>query len=659
MSSSSQYRFNDTEDPNDAGALRKALSQMKIGLPETFGGKLNHKACYSVKIKEAEIMIGRLRNLDNKAREYNQFNLHTPPDITERTRIIAVLGVTEQPAPYGNDGWFVSDFFAFWNIFQGVTERQTWYHCLDIDSLVAKHTRYLHGNPYKQRKVVLDENILAESKQSKHPPQQIQAEKLKLKTKNLITAECKDAESANENVLILLFGHGDRNNHGIVLGRGGRETLKIGEFKTSTKALNTNITLITTSCYSGGWTCNPQLNLSTMTAAGDKNVSLSWRFSGSTGRACGSMFTTALIQKLTKVGGTDKTLGDGIKDDDITEHQEETYAEFTRTVHEHLLKGVDRRGYEHQLSFGAQDDAWTMCWRERTGIPLGQFKKRWDNLKDWEKDLTLHPGDPMNRDPSVTEEQLADYLQLRADAKAKGKQIASSTGVGIDAATGSVLGKRKTSALYGGTDRGLLSMVSSIGAEYLRSQAGIDDSGDDGGLHNTLRWIRDGREVDIDRVEEAHKALEYRMTQMSTADGYVRTMDISAPKGQLCCEYNTKENGKEIGMEQTSFIERLIFDREILFPPSVEAQGRPFYKGMDYLVAALHHADIPRDLIVKKLDDLAATLDQALEQEKEVVKQDPEVSSKRRRLFHSFGVALESISPKKRRSRGLSLTGNA
>ena len=168
----------------------------------------------------------------------------------------------------------------------------------------------------------------------------------------------------------------------------------------------------------------------------------------------------------------------------------------------------------------------------------------------------MHPGDPLNRDPWVTEEQLADYLQLRADAKAKGKQIASSTGVEMHVATGSVLGKRKTSALYGGTDRGLLSMVSSIGAEYLRSHAGIDDSGVDGALHSTLRWILDGGEINMDRVEKTHKALEYRMTQMSTADRYVGMMDIAAPKGQLFCEYNTKQNGEEIEEEQISFIER-------------------------------------------------------------------------------------------------------
>ena len=604
-------------------------------------------------------MTGRLRNVDNKSREYGQFTLHTPPDITERTRVIAVLGVTEDPAPTGKDGWFVSDFFAFWNIFQGMTENQTWYHCLDLDSLVAEHSRYLHGNPYLQRKVVLDEKILAESKASKHPPQKVRADKLKLKTKTLITAECKASESADETVLIFLFGHGDRNNHGIVLGRGDRSALKIAEFKSATKTLKTSVTLITTSCYSGGWTCNPQLNLSTMTAAGIDNVSLSWRFSGSTGRACGSMFTTALVQKLTRVGATSKRLGDDVEDEDLTEAQEENYAEFTRTVHEHLLKGVDRRGYEHNLTFGAQDDAWTLCWRERTGIPLGQFNERWDNLEDWQKDPTLHPGDPLNRDPSVTEEQHAEYLQLRADAKAEGKRIVSSTGMEMHAATGSVLGKRKTSALYGGTDKGLLSMVSSVGAEYLNSHAGTDDSGDDGGLHRDLRWILDGREITMDRVEKAHRALEYRMTQMSTADKYIAMMDIATPKGQLCCEYDTKQNFKEIEQQKRHFIQRLIFDRKILFPSPVEGQGRPFYKGMDYLIAAFHHADLPKDVITKKLDGLTATLDDTLEREKDLIEQDAEVTSKRRRLFRSFGVALGSISRTKRRSRGLSLTGSA
>ena len=599
------------------------------------------------------VSVGKRRKLEetsvhmeHRKECYDQFNIHTPPDITSRTRIISVLGVLDDVGPAGDEGWFVSDYFAFWNLFQGYTENQTWYHCLDLDDLVRKHGRYLHGNSYRQGKVVLDAAILAKSKKSRHAPQHIKAQDLKMKIKGIITAECKAAEKAKENLLILFFGHGDVQNHGIILGLGHRPTLKIQEFKSATKAFQVSITMVTTSCYSGGWTCHPELNISTMTAAGNENVSLSWRFSGSSGRACGSMFTTALVQKLTKVGATGKSLimdedEDEDEDKEETEDQIESYAEFTRTVHEHLLMDVDRRGYEHNITFGAQDDAWNMCWRQRTGIPLGRFKERWETLEDWEKDATLHPGDPMNRDPSVTEEQRAEYLQLRPEASSKGKQTAAASGSADRGATGSVLGKRKTSGLHGGTDNALKGMVSRIGAEYLQSYQGFEDSGDDGYLHHIVRWIQDGREVEMDRVEGAYRALSYRMTQMSTADKYLEIMNIPAPKGQLCCEFDTWHMRRQNDWaDERAILRKLIFERKVLFPRPIAGQGRPFYKGVDYLIAAFHFAGISKEDVIKKLDVLAKTIDQSLEREKEAAKQDPEVSSKRRKLFHSFGISF-------------------
>lgn len=301
------------------------------------------------------------------------------------------------------------------------------------------------------------------------------------------------------------------------------------------------------------------------------------------GRACGFIFTTAFVRKLTKVGATNKSLGDD--DEDFTENQEETYAEFTKTVHE--------------------------------------------------------------------------YLVSREEAKAKGKQIISTSGSGPSEATSNALGKRKTSGLYGGTNQGLVSMVSMLGAEYLNSYQGFDDVSDHGALHNTLRKIQAGQETDIDVVEWAHRALDYRMSLMSVADKYLQMMGIAAPKGQLCCEYDIYNVRKEVGEVKYSTINRLILDREILFPRPIEGQGRPFPKGEQYLVAAFHHAQIPKDIVVEKLDALVATLDQALEEEKEMLKRDAEVRSKRRRLFQAFGVALENMSPSKRLSRGLSLTGSA
>lgn len=59
---------------------------------------------------------------------------------------------------------------------------------------------------------------------------------------------------------------------------------------------------------------------------------------------------------------------------------------------------------------------------------------------------------------------------------------------------------------------------------------------------------------------------------------------------------------------------------------------------------------------MEKLDALVSIVDQEVEQQKEVIKQDPEVKSKRQKVYQTFGKVLGSMSPIKRRSRGQSLT---
>ena len=97
------------------------------------------------------------------------------------------------------------------------------------------------------------------------------------------------------------------------------------------------------------------------------------------------MFTTAVINKLTQDPSMHGRLGflsgedeDGENDKDVqwTEKQEKSYSEFCKGVYNTLLRDVDRRGYEHNITFSAQEDAWSMYWRERTGVPLHDFKDR-------------------------------------------------------------------------------------------------------------------------------------------------------------------------------------------------------------------------------------------------------------------------------------------
>lgn len=151
------------------------------------------------------------------------------------------------------------------------------------------------------------------------------------------------------------------------------------------------------------------------------------------------------------------------------------------------------------------------------------------------------------------------------------------------------------------------------------------------------------------------------MNQMSTADEYLRAMSVPAPFDKKCHEFQTYQLADKIdehaGKGRYRAILDIIFDHPILFPAALPDQGHAFYKGAHYLVAAFYKAGLSREEVTKKLDTLASAVAQEVEYRTNMIKNDPEVKFKRQKLFHSFGVDPGMISPKKRRSRGLSLTG--
>lgn len=316
-----------------------------------------------------------------------------------------------------------------------------------------------------------------------------------------------------------------------------------------------------------------------------------------------------------------------------------------------LLRDVDRRGQQHDLTSGAQDDAWAVCWNERTGIALSKYEQRWHALPLWPADATLHPGDPYNKDPYVTDEQRADFKKIKKEVKYdvhRGKEFKG----GVKAEASSK--KRKFGSRYGGTIKGLASIVSNLAASYLHSYKGFDDASDDLGLHNLLHRIIAGKEPDYDQITFAHRALEYRLGHTSMADKYLELLDLPAPQEQTCYEFDIRGLEKKMGSKayDTSF--RLFADRAVLFPdPIVEEQGRPFYKGQDYMIAAFFHSGVDLQDFATMLDGLVAIVEQDIERRKKVIKADPEVRSTREKVYKAFGKAVWS--PKKRHSRGLSL----
>ncbi len=216
--------------------------------------------------------------------------------------------------------------------------------------------------------------------------------------------------------------------------------------------------------------------------------------------------------------------------------------------------------------------------------------------------------------------------------------------------------------LYGCDPGSQIRQMRKLGQEYLDSYEGFDDSGDDGALHNLIRRIIWGQETDEDQLEQALRNINYRMQQMSVADRYVEAMAIPPPLGQQCHEWDCYHHYYEerSGSDERYAIKRMIFDDyEVLFPSPVEEQGRPFYKGVDYVVAALQHANLSMSEIRAKLKELEKLVDAEVENLMQSVMKDPEIVSKRQKLFGLYGKVLRSVSPSKRRSRGLSLTGSA
>ncbi|KAK0717676.1 hypothetical protein B0T26DRAFT_802744 [Lasiosphaeria miniovina] len=88
------------------------------------------------------------------------FVTHTLPAIHENTVIVAATHPTVQTGDQTKDGWFLSDFYAFNCLLKGSVADQTWLTAAKPARLVEKYGDFLHGSPDRDRKVVLNHDLL-------------------------------------------------------------------------------------------------------------------------------------------------------------------------------------------------------------------------------------------------------------------------------------------------------------------------------------------------------------------------------------------------------------------------------------------------------------------------------------------------------------------
>lgn len=75
---------------------------------------------------------------------------------------------------------------------------------------------------------------------------------LKTRFMGIVKSECQAARANEEKLLILVFGHGDSTTYGITLGTGALKKLKISNLRSAVGGDDLAVTLLATSCYSGG-----------------------------------------------------------------------------------------------------------------------------------------------------------------------------------------------------------------------------------------------------------------------------------------------------------------------------------------------------------------------------------------------------------------------
>ncbi|KAL8824329.1 MAG: hypothetical protein Q9191_005127 [Dirinaria sp. TL-2023a] len=565
----------------------EVLSKVVLSRPTTYGGIVKNPAL-----------------LDKV------FLTHTVPDILPNTRILAVCGITdyEDQACPDEDGWFISDFYAFNFLLRGQGAAQSWLTTESPKYLVSKYKEYLHGAPHKPRKVVLDNDMMSDGPQS---VQLVSRHSLLEEFLSTLKQECTAARKENQPVLVLMFGHGDALSHGVYLGleQHGEETLypllEMDKFK---EAIGDGIavTILSTACYSGGWAINPKLNTTTFAAARPgqsaehpeyiTGESESWSPSKSLGRVCGSIFATSIISALAAedapIAERDPKIAESNEAEAAASEQDRshTFRTFVNTIHQILCTRLDKWSATHDIRFSAQDDEWSMEWHARSGLPLSHYASKWDTLRE----IPTHPSSNLpSRDPRSTNTENGPNQLPRGTP--------GSLWLGRAGSAGITQGKLATMKAF----------VLGQARLYMSSFPGRDTVASNTSLHNAINMLSQGRPFTFEKLAKVHSQIEYRLKAMDVADFYLSAVGLASPGNVRCSQWDIAslaDIAKERRVSSEHFQQMVsTVGKANLFPPAGPPQGVQFPKVYNFIAAALLNAQLDAATVQVVLQEMVSS----------------------------------------------------
>ncbi|KAI9779312.1 MAG: hypothetical protein M1839_007420 [Geoglossum umbratile] len=452
-----------------------------------------------------------------------------------------------------------------------------------------------------------------------------------------VRSECNIAREQKQSVFLLIFGHGAKGTYGIAIG-GERESyhaplLTVNLLKQAI-GFGVDVGMLLTSCFSGGWVIQPQLNVTAMTAAGPKQKSESWSKGESSGRASGSIYASAVIQALFKMENPSATQFQDTSPSESLPQREissSSFAEFARVIYRTLVDDVDSLGQCHDIGFSAQDDAWETEWRPRSGIPLNTFKERWEMLRS----IPIDTADSRtNRTPYAGESRLlGDQTDIQLSEGLRGSIVI----------------------------RGINRVTQMMAYHYLNSFPGNDHHGTNA-EHGKIRDFLTGKGYPHE-AETFHPILAYRLHSMELATDYKDYLSLTFPDcnshdfdawlGDICLDCRQQGLPGQVAQKRLKYyrdVQSCIGDSEI-FDLALPGQGWTYSKPDDYLAAAMCNSNLLLTQVgeaVAKLQALKAVRMAKLMDKVERKKTLGTFISNTFKKCSTLGKRLRSRSPEKR-----------
>ncbi|CAG8417283.1 unnamed protein product [Penicillium salamii] len=572
----------------------------------------------------------------------------TMPVVYENTIILAATHPNLKSAHPKRDGWFISDFYAFNYLLKGQGQKQTWLTAADPKKLIQQHTSFLHGNPYEERKTCLDKDMLDQDQLTLVTV---------VRAKEMIDRFLLEAKLASElakrtgaPLLLLVFCHGLSNHHLCLNGDDQSKGLSILALKAVLEP-GARITLVTTACYSGGWATTPDLNITSMTAAGEGHIdpkvdlqnglSNAWGTSQSVGRTCGSIFASTLFQALSSAtsplldAGEPSNASDppSLQPEEPNDQQTLSYNSFCQSILDTCQNSVTRLGDKQYFTFSAQDDKWDYSWTGRTGIPLAHFERRWKQLKGYpytgpEDMRLLRNQDPGNATFTVSDPNQTGGVRTATDVEI----LENMTGL---------IAQHKTKEMA-------MMFHATCPGDWTQGRE-VAWGGTLLGFYRFDEFLEDEAEI--------YSTIRFRWEMALLADFLVALYELPIPRNEMCILWDwyswMHEVRKKTSMSESEFDQRW---RAVALPLNhcfglspLPGQGPLFTRPFKYLVAALLEANKPEHEISGISNAIQEFMQNAEAFHRQRVFASPEVRHRGREWLRSVGRrARKSLSPRKR-----------